>query len=220
LNLQGFEYIQKIEKQIEGQRAESAVAQLGSGLPGPQQLDGTVNGTREEDTIEASPAWKKATRLSSRVDRAEVSSAGRSERGGRRRGEGQRGDEDGTEMLTNGGGARLGGDDTGFGQWRLTASDSGVRLRTAAVTWRSNTAGREAGSGGSDCCCRDGAAVGTAPLWHRVAWQCGASRWSGARCVAPGRQCHPTNGPSTGLRATDKWVALNSFSKSNLNAKI
>jgi hypothetical protein len=149
-----------------------------------------------------------------------VSSAGRSEHGGRRCGEGRRGDEDGTETLTDGGGTRPGGDDAGFGQWRRTASDSGVRLRTTTVMWCSDMAGREATSGGSDCCCRDRAAVGTTPLWCRVAWQCGASRWSGARCVVPGRQCHPTNGPSTGLRATDKWAALNSFSKSNLNAEI
>jgi hypothetical protein len=67
-----------------------------------------------------------------RVDGEEVSGARRSERSGR-----WRGDEDGVETLTGGGGARPGGDGVGFGQRRRAASGSGgVRLRTAAVTQR------------------------------------------------------------------------------------
>jgi hypothetical protein len=54
--------------------------------------------------------------------------------------------------------ARPGGNGAGFGQQRRMASGSGgVRLRTTAVTRCSDTAGREARSGGSDHCCRDGA---------------------------------------------------------------
>jgi hypothetical protein len=36
----------------------------------------------------------------------------------------------------------------------------------------------------------------------------------------PGGQHRLTSGPAIGLSATDRWAALNSFSKSNFNAEI
>jgi hypothetical protein len=96
-----------------------------------------------------------------RVDGGEVSGAGRSECGGRRRGEGRSGDEDDAKTLIGGGRARPGGDSAGFEQQRRTASDNGgVRLQTTAATQRSDTAIGTAvnGRGGAWSGCQGGRA--------------------------------------------------------------